>query len=189
LGLEKGGYMTRSRFYGISGGVAFALLVVLAQASPVVAGPTTSPTPVKVVNSATEPVPTLAQGTTNVAGTVQIGGDVSVKSAETAVLLFDQSQSINAAPWAALWGPINVSAYRQIRVSVGSFAGSCSIQSVSVLSVLGDNTSFPIGALSPALGNTCFYTGVFDVPGSSIIVDIDTLANYPTTARVIVWGR
>src|SRR5262249_13779580 len=64
----KGSIMTlgkgaaRVRGLGWPGGIAFALLVVLAQPSPVTAAPTTSPTNVKVVNAATDAVPVTTQG-------------------------------------------------------------------------------------------------------------------------------
>ena len=75
--------MTIRHLSSLSSRLALALALVLAAQTVAFAQSTKTPQQVQVVNSNAQPVPTAAQGTTNVAGTVNVGNTPDVQVTNT----------------------------------------------------------------------------------------------------------
>src|SRR5262249_26297892 len=146
--------VTMSKIGGISGGVLFAVLVVLGQSAPVQAK-ATSTTNVTVVNGDGEAVP--------------------VRIAETTGTAFDQVVTMQPFQTAFLSPPvdgtIDVSAYRQIRVSVNTLqGGTCKLTAVRLWQTLQDGSQLPVADLP--VTDTCWATGTVDLPGVALQIAV-----------------
>lgn len=92
--------MTKFRHY-LFAAVGLVILVgalVVSSPSTVNSAPPTPTTNVTVVNTADNPVPTVAQGTTSVAGNVSVTGSVSVTNTPTVNLASGTNVGINNTP-------------------------------------------------------------------------------------------
>jgi len=168
-------------------GLGLVLLSVsLAEAQ---AAPTTQPQPVVVTNTASQPVPVTGSVAAAQSGswTVGISGTPTVNVSGSTVVAFDDSRSYPANT-SQFFGPIDVSAYKQIRIAVGAqdTLADPTFQ-VRVYTSGPNNTYCLLDDLQGSLSSGGV-TKAYDVPGRSIYLSVFS----PTGAIFIeatVWGR
>jgi hypothetical protein len=138
----------------LAGAMAFA------QSSPQHNNPGPPPQNVVVVNGAGQPVPTAAQGTTNVAGTVNVGNTPSVNVMNTPAVTISGTPSVNAN--------VQFPANQAVTVTPGSATNVGRFPSQQVQLAYQTGCPSTLLALNPDGTNQCF--DMANYPGQILII-------------------
>ena len=107
--------------------------------------------------------------------------------------IFDQLQTVvpfspSSPAGNGVFGPIAVSAYRQIRVAVRLLGGGTSFQSKVFTGSSGSGAAYLLDLFNASVSQTDF-TRVYDTPGEAIQVNVVNTSGFDDSVAVTVWGR
>jgi hypothetical protein len=132
-----------------------------------------------VVNTTSQAVPTAAQGTTTVAGTVTIGG------LPGPAVVVEQTVQINPVTETVV-GPFDVSRYTKIRVFYQFTAQTGDFFQCTPEVLATNGTLFLID--DPMFASSFPATKVYDVPGPSFRLFCVGDASNPGTLKIAIYG-
>jgi hypothetical protein len=170
------------------------------------APPTTVPSPSQPVTVTNTPLPVTVQGGVTVGGAVTVGNTSdnpvpvvgAVVNAEETKLLYDQFLTLDKPDYRdnPQVGPIDVSAYKSVRVvlRLGSCGPCGATPPVAFVRTVGTATGeprtidkVPIDVQDGDIGH--FASRLYDTPGTQLVISHSTAAGSNSTVRVMVFGR
>ena len=179
-----------------------ALLLPSVGATSTFAAPTTNTQQVVVTNTPTQAVPVT--GTVNavqsgpwsvnisnttpmpVAGAITLQGTPAVTVSASTAGIFEQVQTLTAGgSW--FYGPIDVSASKQIRVGIQSNALGFGGLTVEFITLAPTGRFFELDTVTT--GDRNHLMKVYDLPGQTLFINVTNNTDQSIHSHVVVWGR